>query len=238
MGNQPGKDFSADGLDHMSITGEGKISEAEKEAIKKLYGFSEEKYCMIMAQFKKCAKNGKTISTEDMIRCLRQDLVPELAERIVKCFDKNGDGKIDVREFLLMMSATISDDPIQTARGMFKIYDKDDSGEIDEAELIEFMSLFARSRIVKILNQLAKEASTNPNMAVMEFDPLKDEVNLSDAQKEEVTKTAKTIIAQFDKDKNGSISLEEFIDGCKGQHFFIFLKTIEETAETARIDIG
>jgi len=237
MGNQNGKDAPVDTLDHMSITGKGKITEAEKKTIMELYGFNEEKYSLIMDQFKRYSKGGKTVSDKDMVTILRHELVPELAERIVRCFDKNGDGKIDVREFLLMMSATRSDDPTQTARGMFKIYDKDDSGELDEKELIEFMGLFARSRIIQIMNKLKKESLENPDVAVMEFDPLKDTVTLTDAQNEEVVKTAKAIIAQFDADKNGSISLEEFVEGCKGRHFFVFLKTIEETAQTARIDI-
>jgi len=226
-----------DTLDHMSITGKGKITEEEKKLIMQLYGFNEEKYSLIMAQFRKYAKNGKTVSSPDMIRILRQELVPELAERIVKCFDRNGDNKIDAREFLLMMSATRSDDPAQTARGMFSIYDKDANGELEEKELVEFMTLFARSRIIQILNKLKKEAAENPNVAVEEFDPQKDTVNLTPAQLEEVNKTAKAIMAQFDTDKNGTISLEEFVKGCNGKHFFVFLKTIEETAASARIDI-
>jgi len=236
MGNQNGKDAPVDKLDHMSITGSGKITESEKKTIQELYGFNEEKYNMIMAQFKRYSRNGKTVSREDMIRILRSEVVAELAERIVQCFDKNGDGKIDVREFLLMMSATRSDDPTQTARGLFKIYDKDDSGELDESELIEFMTLFARSRIIQILNKLKKEASEDESVAV-DFDSEKDSVTLSEAQQEEVVKTAKAIMAQFDTDKNGSISLEEFVKGCNGRHFFIFLKSIEDTAKTARIDI-
>lgn len=237
MGNQNGKDAPVDTMDHMSITGSGKITESEKKLIKELYGFNEEKYNAIMSQFKRYSKNGKTVSREDMIRILKQEVVVELAERIVSCFDKNGDGVIDVREFLLMMSATRSDNPTQTARGLFKIYDKDDSGELDESELIEFMTLFARSRIIQILNKLKKEAVADPTLAVEDFDSQTETVNLTDAQKEEVVRTAKAIIAQFDTDKNGSISLEEFVKGCNGKHFFIFLKTIEETANTARIDI-
>ena len=190
-----------------------------------------------MEQFKRYSRGGKTIDSADMIKVLKNELVPELAERIVRCFDKNGDGKIDVREFLLMMSATRSDDPSQTARGLFRIYDKDDSGSLDEAELIECMSLFARSRIIQILNKIKKEATTDDSVAVEDFDSQKDVVTLTDAQKEEVVKTAKAIMAQFDSDKNGSISLEEFVKGCNGQHFFIFLKSIEETATTARIEI-
>jgi len=111
MGNQNGKDAPVDTLDHMSITGSGKISDSEKKVIKELYGFSEEKYKAIMAQFKRYSKGGKTVSSKDMVNFLRQEIVPELAERIVACFDKNGDGKIDAREFLLMMSATRSDNP-------------------------------------------------------------------------------------------------------------------------------
>jgi len=237
MGNQNGKDAPVDTLDHMSITGKGKISDSEKKIIKELYGFGEEKYNAIMAQFKRYSKNGKTVSREDMIRILKQEVVTELAERIVNCFDKNKDGAIDVREFLLMMSATRSDDPAQTARGLFKIYDKDDSGELDESELIECMTLFARSRIIQILNKLKMEAASDPSIAVEEFDSQSETVTLTDAQKEEVVKTAKAIIAQFDTDKNGSISLEEFVKGCNGRHFFVFLKTIEDTAKTARIDI-
>jgi len=238
MGNQNGKDAPVDTMDHMSITGEGKISDAEKKKIQELYGFSEEKYNSIMAQFKRYSKGEKTVDRSDMITILRQEVVVELAERIVNCFDKNGDGKIDVREFLLMMSATRSDDPGQTARGLFKIYDKDNNGSLDESELIDCMTLFARSRIIQILNKLKQEAEKDPTLAVEDFDSQKETVTLTDAQKEEVVKTAKAIMNQFDSDKNGSISLEEFVKGCNGRHFFIFLQSIEDTAKTARIEIA
>jgi len=121
---------------------------------------------------------------------------------------------------------------------MFKIYDKDDSGELDEKELIEFMSLFARSRIIQIMNKLKRDAAKDESIAVMEFDPLKETVTLSEQQNNEVIKTAKAIMAQFDTDKNGTISLDEFIKGCNGRHFFIFIQSIEETARSARIEIA
>jgi len=239
MGNQNEKEatVNVDEIDHMDVTGTGKITEAEKKIIQEVYGFNEEKYNMIMAQFKSYSKNGKTIDRDVMVKFLKQEVVGELAERIVRCFDKNNDGKIDLREFLLMMSATRSDNPTQTARGLFKIYDKDDSGELDESELIEYMSLFARSRIIQIMNQLKAEAASDPTFDVKEFDSQKDTVTLTEAQQAEVVKAAKAIMAQFDTDKNGTISLDEFIKGCNGKHFFIFLKSIEETANTARIDI-
>ena len=190
-----------------------------------------------MKTFKAFSKDGKTIPRDAMIDILRRELVPELAQRVVNCFDKNVDGKIDAREFLLMMSAMRSDDPEQTARGMFAIYDRDGNGQIDEKELTECLMLFARSRVLKILVKLQKQAETDPTIFPPEFDPLKDTITLTEEQQKDVVDTAKAIMANFDTDKNGSISLEEFTKGCNGKHFTIFMKTIEDTARTARIDI-
>lgn len=49
--------------------------------------------------FDSMAKNKDAISSEE----LKKMLSPERVESIMKCADKNGDGKIDFQEFMTML---------------------------------------------------------------------------------------------------------------------------------------
>merc|ERR1719189_2985335 len=60
-------------------------------------------------------------------------------EQIFRIFDKDGNGSIDFKEFMLATDMTASGTPEEKLRWAFKMYDKDDSGTIELPEMIEII---------------------------------------------------------------------------------------------------
>merc|ERR1719245_1953378 len=64
----------------------------------------------------------------------------QFLEQLFRIFDKDGDGSIDFKEFMIATDMTSSGDPEEKLRWAFRMYDKDGSGEIDLREMVEIVS--------------------------------------------------------------------------------------------------
>ena len=53
----------------------------------------------------------------------------QFLEQLFRIFDKDGDGSIDFKEFMIATDMTSSGDPEEKLRWAFRMYDKDGSGE-------------------------------------------------------------------------------------------------------------
>ena len=53
----------------------------------------------------------------------------QFMEQLFRIFDKDGDGSIDFKEFMIATDMTSSGDPEEKLRWAFRMYDKDGSGE-------------------------------------------------------------------------------------------------------------
>jgi len=60
-------------------------------------------------------------------------------DQIFRIFDKDGNGTIDFKEFMLATDMTASGTPEEKLRWAFKMYDKDGSGSIELPEMIEII---------------------------------------------------------------------------------------------------
>ena len=63
-----------------------------------------------------------------------------LVDQIFRIFDKDGDGSISFREFILATDMTASGTAEEKARWCFKMLDKDGSGAVEMEEVIEIIS--------------------------------------------------------------------------------------------------
>jgi len=60
-------------------------------------------------------------------------------DQIFRIFDKDGNGDIDFKEFMMATDMTASGSPEEKLRWAFKMYDKDGSGSIELPEMIEII---------------------------------------------------------------------------------------------------
>ncbi|XP_023335010.1 neuronal calcium sensor 2 isoform X2 [Eurytemora carolleeae] len=65
----------------------------------------------------------------------------QFLDQLFRIFDKDGDGSIDFKEFMIATDMTSRGDPEEKLRWAFRMYDKDGSGEIEMGEMVEIFCL-------------------------------------------------------------------------------------------------
>ena len=120
-----------------------------------------------------------------MNKCFPDQDIERLANHIFRMYDRNEDGKIDFREFMIVLTVTSSGTPQENLEQIFRIFDINNDGTISKSELI---------RIVKdLFHLLGKE--DNPTMATDKA-------------------LAELAFKEMDTDGDATISKEEFIRAC------------------------
>lgn len=72
-------------------------------------------------------------------RILPKEETGNIVEHLFRIFDRDGNGCIDFKEFVMATDITTSGTPEEKLRWTFKLYDKDSSGTIDMSEMIEVL---------------------------------------------------------------------------------------------------
>ena len=104
---------------------------------------------------------------------------------VFRIFDADKNGSIDFKEFLLAINITSKGTPKEILEYAFKLYDVDGNGRIDQREM---------SQIILAIYEL---------MGAKRFKP-------QDTPEERT----KIIFSQMDKNTDGYLSEEEFLQGC------------------------
>ncbi|XP_021442464.2 guanylyl cyclase-activating protein 2-like [Oncorhynchus mykiss] len=116
--------------------------------------------------------------------------VSEYAESMFRAFDKNGDNTIDFLEFVAALNLVFRGDLEHKLRWSFKVYDKDGNGYVDRTEL---------RAIIDSIYRLKKTSKRE-----------QEDMQLS------VNEVCERILKTVDVDRDGHITLEEFIKGAQG----------------------
>ena len=144
----------------------------------------EEQYTNFLANYPD-GKITKKCFGVMMQKCFPDQNVSKVESHIFRMYDFNSDGKIDFREFMILLTIMGSGSVEENLQQIFRIFDVDNSGTISQKEM---------NRIVKDMYSLLSK----------EDNPMgESEENLSTAA-----------FAEMDKDGDSKVTKEEFMKAC------------------------
>ena len=116
-------------------------------------------------------------------------------KHVFRSFDTNGDGEVDFREFMVSLSITSRGTLRQKLEWAFKVYDIDGDGFITRNEILEIFSA---------MHNLTGD-NQNVTGSVLTLQDRVDE-----------------LIKRLDKDDDGKISMDEFVEGSGSEPGIVF----------------
>ncbi|RNA03142.1 neuronal calcium sensor 2 [Brachionus plicatilis] len=114
-----------------------------------------------------------------------QGKADKFCSHVFKVFDFDNSGKIDFTEFLIAISVTAQGDAHKKLSMAFRMYDVDRNGRVDKKEMEKIIEA-----IYDLLGEEHRKGENSP------------------------TERVKTIMFKLDKDQNGYLTEQEFVEGC------------------------
>jgi len=165
-----------------------KITEEEFQILLACTSFSREEINQWHSGFIKDCPKGK-LDKKRFIEVYKvfypQGKADKFCSHVFKVFDTDSSGEIDFMEFLIAISITAQGDARKKLTLAFKMYDVDKNGKVDKKEMEKIIEA-----IYDLLGEDQRKGENSPSERV------------------------KQIMAKLDKDANGYLSEQEFVDGC------------------------
>jgi len=154
-----------------------------------------------IAAFKKITgSTTKDMSRKAFIKTLTQRYPEEFATMIFETFDTDGNGSMSLNEFLVYMGLSSGGSLEQKLQGSFMLFDKDHNGELERDEVINCFLTLLYSSLYK--REMEANHGAKPKG-----------ITISEKQKMEITTVVNEIFTSIDTDGNGTIDIEEFVQG-------------------------
>ena len=167
------------------------VDDDDLEYIAKNTALSKEEVHTQFANFASKYPNGK-IALKDfslMLKsCFPNKNVAKLEKHIFRMCDADGDESIDFKEFMMILYIMGNGSPKENLEQIFKIFDTNNDGTITQDEM---------QKIVKYLMMLMDQDDNPDHSSNQEL--------------------ASTAFKEMDKDQDGKVTKEEFVDACLSQ---------------------
>ncbi|KAH3756256.1 neurocalcin-like [Pelomyxa schiedti] len=170
-----------------------KMSKKELNEYRTKYEIPQDKFAVIVKNFKKHATADGRITRDAFKKILGGVMHDALAEQVFDSFDADGNGYMDLREYLAMMGVTHGGNLDQKLNASFDLFDKDGNGTLSRDEV--------KGMFVLIIKQKRAAAGQSQN------EPL-DEKSMQTIQG-----IVDTVFDRVDTDRSGAIDRQEFIAG-------------------------
>eukprot|EP01106_Pelomyxa_sp_JSP_P000881 TRINITY_DN1128_c1_g1_i2.p1 TRINITY_DN1128_c1_g1~~TRINITY_DN1128_c1_g1_i2.p1 ORF type:complete len:189 (-),score=53.27 TRINITY_DN1128_c1_g1_i2:117-683(-) len=170
---------------------ESGMTSTEIAAFKHKFSIADSTFETLAKSFKKhCDKTGK-VSRPVFIKVLENAMPEELANKVFDSFDRDHSGWIDVREYLTLMGVIHGKSIEAKLNASFDMFDANGDGSLSKEEVTQMFMMMVRQK---------RKAQNLPDTI-----DAKAQANIQ--------KTVDNVFAVADKDKNGTISREEFTEG-------------------------
>ncbi|XP_055339431.1 neuronal calcium sensor 2-like [Paramacrobiotus metropolitanus] len=201
MGNREGKLSSRVG--DSDIPGACKLKKSDMDFLKANTTFDEATISEWYIEFMRDCKNGK-LSPQKFME-VYEVLCPggeakAFAKHAFRTFDKDRNGFIDFKEFLMAVNVTSSGTVEQKLKWAFNMVDIDGNGTIELNEMVKVIAAIQEMSVALAASRTHSSSTTNPVIqAASTLNP---------------TERAKQIFSQMDANHDGILDEKEFMSGC------------------------